>query len=140
MSWRHYVLIPSFSFCICSVAHCATVRPRRPLPALPSDVRHLGDLAPDREDQDDINPTPEPASLVLFGSGFLILGGALRRYNKKKVDQQAQSKPSGLIPFPLSVCEQRTQSMDLGALAPGAFPGSESFCQRSEDERLRDAN
>jgi len=30
-----------------------------------------------------ISPTPEPATLILFGSGLIFLGAALRRRNRK---------------------------------------------------------
>jgi hypothetical protein len=33
---------------------------------------------------DPISPTPEPMTLVLFGSGLVFIGGALRRRNRKR--------------------------------------------------------
>jgi hypothetical protein len=93
---RHCLLIPAASLSIYSMPLCAIAGPLHPLPAPASEVRHLGDLAGGGNGQANLSPTPEPGTLVLFGSGLLVLGGAIRRYNKKKIDQQAQIQPRAI--------------------------------------------
>lgn len=117
MSWRHRALFSAVLMCSCLIplgASAVSHRPLpHPLPAPPFEVRHLDVLAPGAGVQGNLTPTPEPASLLLFGSGLLILGGAIRRHNKKKVDRQAQGKASGVTADSTSQMDASAASSEL---------------------------
>lgn len=73
-----------FSFCSLSLlVPCAMAdHHNHRLPPPPSEGKHLG--LGHHGDPSPIDPTPEPASLVLFGSGLLIIGGVMRRRNRRQ--------------------------------------------------------
>lgn len=57
---------------------------KRSLPVQPVEARHLAEpISAIQPETVPMSPTPEPATLILFGSGLIFLGAALRRRNKK---------------------------------------------------------
>jgi PEP-CTERM motif len=92
-----FSLIPKFFFCACSLAllpSLALAGPKYPSPTPPSKAKHLhaSNFDPPDHDPGPVAVTPEPASLIVLGSGLLVVGAALRRRNK--MDMQDDSVPA----------------------------------------------
>lgn len=67
------------SICLLALAAATYARDRKPLPD-PSQMAHFFRAAP--HSVPSMSQTPEPASLILLGSGFLFIGAVLRRRDK----------------------------------------------------------
>lgn len=83
-------------FALVFLLPCASASEKRSLPVRPIESKHLTEPASDIEHGAvPISPTPEPATLVLFGSGLIFLGAALRRRNRKS--EARTSAPAAAI-------------------------------------------
>lgn len=89
MRSRYRILSRAVLFYLCSflfAISCSAIdRGHHRLPALPPESKNdSGELGHGSgQGTDPISPAPEPASLILFGSGLLVLGGVLRRRSRK---------------------------------------------------------
>jgi hypothetical protein len=74
------------SFCSCFLlVPCTFATQKRPRPLRPDEIKFLHRLGPrGGKDAGPVSSAPEPITLVLFGSGLLIIGGAMRRHDKKR--------------------------------------------------------
>lgn len=79
--WRT-IILTGFSFFL--LIPYASASEKGSLPVRPVEAKNLTEPISGIESRAvPISPTPEPATLILFGSGLIFLGAALRRRNKK---------------------------------------------------------